>query len=297
MSTTAARAPGATASEDHEREAALTALVDRWTAHMRWRKNYDRWREDRLWQEDHQQSRLDATREACAGRAHPRVLDIGAGMGGFLVAARRNGIAAVGIEPHADYCRITRLRAARYHQPPGLLRAVGERLPFRDKTFDVIWAQDILEHVADPARILAEIRRVLKPDGVAYVTAINRFAWRDPHYHLYGLNWLPRPIAEGVIAARGRSKRGARFSDHQRLSEMYYDTFAGFQRLAARHGLAATDRKEQLLSTAPLTTRGRYAGIVRLLARAHLTLPVYRTYRFAVVATYEVALRPMVGSA
>ena len=43
---------------DTEYEAELAALVDRWTAHMRWRKNYDRWREDRLWQEDHQAARF-----------------------------------------------------------------------------------------------------------------------------------------------------------------------------------------------------------------------------------------------
>ena len=46
--------------EDHtvKREAALAALIDRWTAHMRWRADYADWREHRLWPECHQEGRL-----------------------------------------------------------------------------------------------------------------------------------------------------------------------------------------------------------------------------------------------
>lgn len=289
---TAATHDAALSVTAEERERRLAALVDEWTAHMRWRKGYDRWREDRLWQEETQAHRLDMVAREIGNVRGKAILDIGSGMGGFLIAAARNGVRVCGVEPNADYCTITRLRAARYDLPARVARGYGERLPFPAGAFDAVLAQDILEHVRDPMAVLAEIRRVLKPDGVALVTVINRFAWRDPHYHLPGLNWLPRPLAERVITQAGRSKRGARFADKQRLSAMYYDTYAGFVRRARARGFAVSDAREHAL-------RGgtRPAGRVRALLlaaarRCGIALVAYRAYRRCVAGTYELVLRP-----
>src|SRR5947209_16638553 len=91
---------------DAERERQLTALTDRWTAHMRWRKGFDRWREDRLWQEETQAKRLRAITREIGELRGKTILDIGSGMGGFLVAAARNGAQVAGLEPNGDYCTI-----------------------------------------------------------------------------------------------------------------------------------------------------------------------------------------------
>ncbi len=259
---------------------------------MRWRKDYDRWRENRLWQEDGQAPRIAAIRREAGSVAGLDLLDIGSGMGGFLVAARRNGMNAVGLEPNADYCTITRLRAERYGMRAAVTRGYGEALPFGNASFDVVLAQDILEHVRDPLVTLAEIRRVLRPTGVALVTVINRFAWRDPHYHLYGVNWLPRAAGEATVERVGRSKRAAAFADNQRLSEMYYDTFRGFVARAYEIGFTACDTKERAFADRTAAPAGRYRFVVRLLRRAHLALPVYRAHRLAVAPVYEIALRP-----
>jgi ubiquinone/menaquinone biosynthesis C-methylase UbiE len=283
---------GGTLADATAREAMLVDLVDRWTTHMRWRKNYDRWREDRLWQEDNQMPRLRAIERERRLNGGERVLDIGSGMGGFLVAAARNGMAVVGLEPSTDYCTITRLRGARYDLSPSVVQGVGETLPFPDHSFDVVLAQDILEHVRDPDLTLREMHRVLRPGGVALVTVINRFAWRDPHYHLRGINWLPRRLGEAMVERIGRSKRGARFTDNQRLTTMYYDTFAGFATRAAGMGFAATDTKESLLMQDTDTQRARHGTIKRALRKYGLLRAAYRLHRFAVMSTFEVALRP-----
>lgn len=275
-----------------ERERRLAILVDAWTAHMRWRKGYDRWREDRLWQEETQAKRLRLVARETGALAGATILDIGSGMGGFLVAAARHGAVAVGVEPNAAYCEMTRLRAARYGLPPTVARGYGEHLPFAAGTFDAVLAQDILEHVHDPMAVLAEIRRVLRPEGVALVTAINRFAWRDPHYHLPAINWLPRPLAERVITIAGRAKRGARFADHQRLSAMYYDTYGGFARKATACGFTVTDARERSLRAAKEPPERLRAALLRALRRWRLALPAYRAYRAAIGGTFEVILRP-----
>jgi SAM-dependent methyltransferase len=293
MTTTAPAVPPPNAAE---RERCLTVLVDQWTAHMRWRKGFDRWREDRLWQEDTQAKRLRAISREAGDLRGTAVLDIGSGMGGFVVAAARNGARVVGLEPNGDYCTITRLRAARYGQPPGVVQAFGETLPFASGTFDAVLAQDILEHVREPMAVLDEIHRVLRPGGVALVTVINRFAWRDPHYHLPAVNWLPRPVAERVITLAGRSKRAARFTDHQQLSAMYYDTFAGFVARAARHGFNVTDVRERTLHQRKRVPPGLRGTALRALRTIHADGIAYRVYRFGILGTYELVLRPDRGT-
>jgi SAM-dependent methyltransferase len=44
-------------------------------------------------------------------------------------------------------------------------------LPWEDGAFDVVWASEVVEHVADTARWLSEVRRVLAPGGRLLVTA------------------------------------------------------------------------------------------------------------------------------
>lgn len=48
---------------------------------------------------------------------------------------------------------------------------VGEQLPFRDNSFDVVMSYAVLEHVTDPQRCMNEMHRVLKPGGLLYFQA------------------------------------------------------------------------------------------------------------------------------
>ena len=47
-----------------------------------------------------------------------------------------------------------------------ILKGVGENLPFGDNIFDIVFTSHVLEHVDDTSRVLQEIRRVLKSDGI-----------------------------------------------------------------------------------------------------------------------------------
>jgi len=62
-----------------------------------------------------------------------------------------------------------------------------ERLPFGDGTFDWVLCTETLEHVARPARVLAELRRVLKPAGdLALSVPFLQPLHQEPHdYYLY----------------------------------------------------------------------------------------------------------------
>ncbi len=288
-------AAGALAPNGDAREARLTALVDRWTAHMRWRADFDGWRARRLWQEHGQEARLRQLTALCGPLAGRRVLDLGCGMGGLTVAMRRAGAAAVGAEPNSDYGAITALRAARYGLPLPVVAAAGEALPFRDGAFDLVTCLDVLEHAESLEGTLAEIARVLAPGGGAVATATNRFAFRDPHYHLHGINWLPRRWGEALVRRLGRGKGDGAFADRQALSAMHYVTYRGLVARCRALGFRVEDTRERRIRAGAPDRTTRFARAIRLLRRLGLAVPAYRLYRALFLGTFEVYLTKLRG--
>lgn len=272
-------------------EKALEAAVDPWLQHMSWRADYARWREDRLWQEKQQAQHLRYLESRLSQIAGKRILDVGCGMGGFITALKQRGADARGLDFNFDYCRITDLRGLRYDLRLEAIQAAGERLPFRDASFDAVTCWDILEHVSDPQRVLVEVQRVLKPGGYAFVTVVNRLAARDPHFHLYWVNWLPRRLAEFYVGRRQRSKASARFRDRQALSEMHYFTFSGFERLACRSGWQVVDLEEEKLRQGRVAKRSARSLLMRVLRAFKLDLPAFKLHRLLWRGTYHLALQ------
>jgi ubiquinone/menaquinone biosynthesis C-methylase UbiE len=100
-------------------------------------------------------------------RAGERVLDLGAGDGAFAAELRATGCAVVAVDVAEEALRRARARV------PGLdtrRAAEGEPLPLGEDAVDVVWAGEVLEHVADVVGVLAEVRRVLRWGGTLLVT-------------------------------------------------------------------------------------------------------------------------------
>jgi SAM-dependent methyltransferase len=97
-----------------------------------------------------------------------RLLEIGCGEGANLHHLRHAGAVCFGIDfsaAKADFAR----RATAAHT----VTADGARLPFRDGGFDVVLIRDVLHHVPEPAAVLAEARRVLRPGGRLWLVEPN----------------------------------------------------------------------------------------------------------------------------
>jgi 2-polyprenyl-3-methyl-5-hydroxy-6-metoxy-1,4-benzoquinol methylase len=91
-----------------------------------------------------------------------RVLDVGCGEGQLTAELSLAGFAAVGVDVAEEPLR----RARRLH--PGLdVRAVplDGKWPLPDASFDVVWSGETIEHVADTAGWLSQVRRVLRSGG------------------------------------------------------------------------------------------------------------------------------------
>jgi SAM-dependent methyltransferase len=81
------------------------------------------------------------------------------------------------------------------------------RLPFPDDSFDVVLSNHVIEHVGDEHQQrahLAELKRVLRPDGVGYLAVPNRWMLVEPHYRLIFLSWLPRRWRSPYLRMSGR---------------------------------------------------------------------------------------------
>jgi 2-polyprenyl-3-methyl-5-hydroxy-6-metoxy-1,4-benzoquinol methylase len=268
-----------------ELERALQAQIEPWLTHMRWRADFDEWKQRRLWQENYQRAALEEVARFVGGTAalaQLRILDLGAGMGGFAVAMQRAGACIAALDYNLAYCEIARTRARRYGLPLPALVGTGEALPFASASFHIVTCWDVLEHVRDPRHLLGEITRVLDASGIAFVTVINRFALVDPHYHLRFVNYLPRPLGEKYIAWRQRTKASA-LRDKQTLSEMHYFTYGSFQSLAAQFGWQVEDLNRG---------RSRFNRFPLPLANA-----LYDSWRTLGMGTYRLALcRPVATS-
>jgi ubiquinone/menaquinone biosynthesis C-methylase UbiE len=278
-------------------EADLAAAIEPWLAHMTWRKDYTEWRERRIHQEQYQQANMKDVAQALGTNVEGKsMLDLGAGMGGLSVAILLEygdkGLRLQSMDYNLDYCHIASLRARRYGLSLPITVAAGEHLPYLDRAFDLITCLDVLEHVASTDEVLREMHRVLKPGGIVLTTIPNRRAFRDPHYHLPLINWLPRPLAEAIVRRAGHSKSGGPLQDRQELSELSTYTWAAFKRTAENAGF---DVRDQVL------WRIRHGEIRQLhgLRRAALTFvqktglinPLYRLYRYGWEGTYQIALR------
>src|ERR1041385_2674471 len=98
----------------------------------------------------------------CAAHPTPgRLIDVGAGNGALLSLAQKRGWGAIGIEVGEYRAKISREKF-------GLDIRTGtlESVKFPDDSADAIAMRHVLEHVEEPAKLMLEARRILRPGGV-----------------------------------------------------------------------------------------------------------------------------------
>ncbi len=103
------------------------------------------------------------------------VLELGCGAARWSEALRRKGARVVGLDLSGAQLRKARqLQAARAARFP-LLRSAAERLPLRDRSFDLVFCDWGALTFADPRRAIPEVGRVLRPGGHLVFAAASPF--------------------------------------------------------------------------------------------------------------------------
>ena len=179
------------------------------------------WREA-VWRavpEDARPERFAARRTLLLAHVRPgdRVLDLGAGDGAFAAELGAAGCAVVAVDVAQEALRRARARV------PGLdarLAPEDGPLPLDEDAVDVVWAGEVLEHVADVTGLLAEVRRVLRWGGALVLTT---------PYH--------GRVSVAALAVRGR------LDDHfdPRADHLRFFTAATLRALLADAGFAEVD--------------------------------------------------------
>jgi len=116
------------------------------------------------------------------------VLDVGAGDALFAGLVAKNGARAVALDPEPEAIAVARaaLAQAGLAQSVECVRGSAESMPFAAGAFRAAMLLDVIEHLRNPVRALAEIKRVLAPGAALLVaTPIWKYGHRnDPVYHL-----------------------------------------------------------------------------------------------------------------
>jgi SAM-dependent methyltransferase len=115
--------------------------------------------------------------------ADRKILDIGSGRG-YLQDAVAD---YTGLDLSPD--------VARHYRKPFVVGSATE-MPFRDNVFDVAWTIWVMEHIPLPQRAYEEMRRVVKPGGLLYLTV----AWNAPPWLADGFE--VRPYADFRLAGK-----------------------------------------------------------------------------------------------
>ena len=133
------------------------------------------------------------------------VLDLGSGLGGMSEELVLNGARVTALEPGGAWADLTRRRVERHCREFCILNAFGEAIPLPDESMDLIVSLQVLEHVSNPAQVLAEALRVLRPGGYFYLTCENYLAFREAHYQVPWFPLLPKPLGKLYLGMLGRS--------------------------------------------------------------------------------------------
>jgi len=170
-----------------------------------------------------------------------QLLDVGSGKGKLLLAVAEEHGSIIGLECNPAYISEAQKKLTDHGLHVEMIEGKAEALPFDSDSFDFINMSELIEHVQDPEAVLRQAFKVLRPGGLIYVSVPNRFGAFDPHFHLWGLNWLPRVWVSSVLTILGKHKDYSTEAGHQKLTEMHYCTFAQFDRLACKVGFQSED--------------------------------------------------------
>lgn len=136
-----------------------------------------------------------------------KVLDLGCGIGLNTpsIAKYFPDTIACDIDPELETATKNFLSGFNIKIP--VINYNGNKLPFKNGTFDIVNCIEVIEHAANPDLLLSEIKRVLKPNGILHITSPNKYWPIEAHYRLPFLSYLPKKLADIYVRIFKKDER------------------------------------------------------------------------------------------
>ncbi len=134
-----------------------------------------------------------------------KLLDVGFGNGAYAIGFAQAGATVSGIEVNSVLKEIALESIKTKGLQADFQLYNGTQFPFPDASFDCLFSVSVLEHTSNPAAILSEADRVLKPGGCFYLAFPNRYALKETHSGYWLISYLPRSLARAILKCFGRN--------------------------------------------------------------------------------------------
>jgi 2-polyprenyl-3-methyl-5-hydroxy-6-metoxy-1,4-benzoquinol methylase len=168
------------------------------------------------------------------------VLDIGCGAGTQCRLWAEMGFAVYGVDISASLIRMAEERSAEAGLSIDYYVGSATALPYPDESMDVCLLPELLEHVSDWQSCLKEAIRVLKPDGVLYLSTTNVLCPLQDEFALRAYSWYPAFVKRRYerLAVTTRPD----LVSHTRYPALHWFSYYGLRDFLAAHGVLSRDR-------------------------------------------------------
>lgn len=139
------------------------------------------------------------------------VLDLGAGDGRFSYHIKKDfpGVKIISLD-----LSFLRCKRCKENVDTMVAQADAQEIPLKDETIDFLMCNQVIEHIADENKLLKEIRRVLRPSGLAFISSVvvSRYSW-----HIYKDRYGVR------VADPGHQREYASVAEFQDLLKRWFE--------------------------------------------------------------------------
>jgi ubiquinone/menaquinone biosynthesis C-methylase UbiE len=141
-----------------------------------------------------------------------KVIDIGCGSGHIAAyLSERNSVWAVDVVDQVS---------PDVRQKIKFIKIEEDLSQLPDREFDIVILNHVLAHTEDKLKLLMEVNRVLKNNGICYVANPNRYYPIEPYYKIPFLHYLPQTLFLKLARCLGRNKEDVYLISHLSLKKL-----------------------------------------------------------------------------
>jgi ubiquinone/menaquinone biosynthesis C-methylase UbiE len=175
-----------------------------------------------------------------ARSARLEVLDVGCGAGAQAVLWTERGHRYHGLDINRPLVELARRRAAEHKLDAVFEVGSATTLPWSDGTFDICLLPELLEHVADWQRCVAEATRVLRAGGLIYINTSSKLCPLQQEFNLPLYSWYPGAVKR--YFERRAVTDWPSLANYAKYPAVNWFSYYGLRRQLTRCGFDCMDR-------------------------------------------------------